>query len=243
MRSDGKQPVSLTPLPPAARAAEVPTSVAVPGPEGPQGEDGERGPPGRDGSPGATGATGPAGPTGARGADGQDGELGDQGPPGPPGPQGPQGAPGTGTTVRLGDEYYDDTVIQITQAPAAVGGITPRRVVGATFDGSGSPPTAGSVGYAVVPFNGTIDQWYIVGNTSGSAVIDVWKLAGAIPTDANRIAGTEKPTLLAAQLASDTSLTTWSTLAVAAGDVFGFELESASTLTRVTVEVRISESA
>lgn len=126
---------------------------------------------------------------------------------------------------------------------AAPGGVTPRRVVGVTFDGNGSPPTAGSVGYAVVPFNGTIDQWHIVSDASGSAVVDVWKAAGAIPTDANRIAGTEKPTLAAAQIGSDTALSTWTTTAVTAGDVFGFELESAATLTRVTVEVRISESA
>ena len=125
---------------------------------------------------------------------------------------------------------------------ASAGGITPRRVVGVTFDGNGSPPTVGSVGYVVVPFNGTIDQWHIVANASGSTGVDVWKAAGVVPTDANRIAGTEKPTLSAAQLSSDTSLSTWSTLAVAAGDVFGFELESVTTCTRVTVEVRISET-
>lgn len=120
--------------------------------------------------------------------------------------------------------------------------VTPRRVVGVTFDGNGSTPTVGSIGYAVVPFNGTIDQWHIVADASGSAVVDVWKAAGAIPTDANRIAGTEKPTLAAAQLGSDTSLTTWSTTAVTAGDVFGFELESVTTCTRITVEVRVTES-
>ena len=122
-------------------------------------------------------------------------------------------------------------------------GVTPRRVVGVTFDGNGSPPTVGSVGYLVCPFAGSIDQWHIVANASGSAVVDVWKVAGSIPTDANRIAGTEKPTLSAQQLASDVALSTWSTLSVAAGDVFGFELESVSTCTRLTVEVRISESA
>ena len=69
----------------------------------------------------------------------------------------------------------------------------------------------------------------------------MWKATGAVPTNANSIAGTEKPTLAAQQLASDTALTTWSTLSVAVGDVLGFELESATTVTRVTCMVRINE--
>ena len=120
--------------------------------------------------------------------------------------------------------------------------LKPRRCIGITFDGGGSPPTAGSVGYVVAQFAGTVDRWDIVGDASGSAVVDVWKSAGAIPTDANRIAGTEKLTLSAQQLASDTSITTWSSTAIAVGDVLGFELESVATCTRVTAQVRISET-
>jgi hypothetical protein len=118
---------------------------------------------------------------------------------------------------------------------------TSNRTIGMTFDGGGSPPTVGSVGYVVAQFAGTIDRWNIVADQSGSAVIDVWKAAGAIPTDANRIAGTEKITLSAQQLASDTSLSTWSTLSVAVGDVLAFEIESVSTCTRLTAEVRVAE--
>lgn len=113
-----------------------------------------------------------------------------------------------------------------------------NRILGATFDGGGVAPTAGSIIYGVVPYSGTIIAWDIVSDQPGDAVVDVWKKAGAIPTDADRIAGTEKPTLSAAQLAGDSLLSSW-TVAVAAGDVFGFELESASTLTRVVVEIYI----
>ncbi len=138
--------------------------------------------------------------------------------------------------------YLTEAEADALYADISVTPITPRRVVGMTFEGGGSTPTPGSVGYVVVLFSGTIDQWSIVADQSGSAVVDVWKVAGAIPTDANRIAGTEKLTLSAQQLASDTSLSTWTT-AVTAGDVFGFELESVTTCTRVTAELRISESA
>lgn len=127
-------------------------------------------------------------------------------------------------------------------AAVAAAAVVPKRVVGATFDGGGSTPTVGTVGYVVCPYAGTIDRWYIVADASGSAVVDVWKAAGAIPVNANTIAGSEKPTLSAQQLANDTALGTWTTT-VAVGDVFGFELESVTTCTRVTVEVRIQEAA
>lgn len=113
------------------------------------------------------------------------------------------------------------------------------RTIGVVFDGGGSSPTVGSVGYIVCQHAGTIDRWNIVADQSGSAVVDVWKAAGTIPVNADSIAGTEKPTLTAQQLNSDTSLSTWTT-AVAVGDVFGFEIESVTTCTRITVEVRIS---
>lgn len=234
----------------ARYAAIAHTHVGLQGPpgeDGVDGADGEPGPQGPAGDPGPAGATGPQGPAGPPGLDGADGIDGNDGPPGPAGatgPEGPQGPAGpAGPQGPPGVDGADGEQGPPGPPGPSGGGVTPRRVVGVTFDGNGSPPTAGAVGYAVVPFNGTIDQWFIIGDASGSAVVDVWKIPGAIPNDANRIAGTEKPTLAASQLASDTSLTTWSTLAVAAGDVFGFELESASTLTRVTVEVRISESA
>jgi len=119
---------------------------------------------------------------------------------------------------------------------------TPLRTLGVTFDGDGSPPTVGSIGYIVAQFAGAINRWDIIADASGSAVVDVWKAAGSIPTNANSIAGTEKPTLTAAQLANDSALTTWSTLAVAVGDVLGFELESVATCTRITCQVRIAEN-
>lgn len=118
---------------------------------------------------------------------------------------------------------------------------TAKRTIGIVFDGGGSTPTPGTVGYVVSQFAGVIDRWDIIGDVSGSAVVDVWKAAGAIPTDANRIAGTEKLTLSAQQLASDAALSSWTTT-VSVGDVLAFELESVATCTRITAQVRIAET-
>jgi hypothetical protein len=223
----------------AAGAAGVDGSRGSPGADG---DDGEPGIPGATGSTGATGSQGIQGIAGAMGPPGFEGEDGEDAPVivGPQGPAGTAGSNGSsGVNGPPGIDGEDGELAIVMLQPITIAGGSSTKTVGVVFDGGGSPPTAGSVGYLVCQTTGTIDQWSIVADTSGSAVVDVWKAAGAIPTDANRIAGTEKLTLSAQQLASDTSLSTWTT-AVTAGDVFGFELESVSTCTRLTCEVRLT---
>lgn len=113
------------------------------------------------------------------------------------------------------------------------------KVFGLTIDGGGSAITTGVKGYMVLGFTGTIVGWDIVANASGSIVIDVWKAAAnTIPTVANTIAGTEKPTLSSQQINSDTALSTWTT-SVNKGEVIGFNVDSVATVTRVTLTVRV----
>lgn len=113
------------------------------------------------------------------------------------------------------------------------------REVGITIDGGGSPPATGVKGYVIVPFSGTINSVTLISDVSGSCVIDVWKVNNAVPTVANTITAADLPTLSSQQLVTDSALTGWTT-AVAANDVFGFNLNSASTLTRVTLELKIT---
>ncbi len=112
--------------------------------------------------------------------------------------------------------------------------------IGITIDGGGSAIETGVKGYVTVPYDCTITGWHLTGAPSGSIVIDVWKAAGAIPTVANTIAGSEKPTLSSAQVASDTDLTTWTT-AVSAGDVIGFNVDSCSSVERATLVLAITK--
>jgi len=97
--------------------------------------------------------------------------------------------------------------------------------------------------YAVVPFNGTVTAWTLLADQAGSIVVDVWSdtYGNFPPTVADTIAGSEKPTLSGARKAQDESLTTWDTT-VTAGDVIAFNVDSASTVTRVTLTLTVQPS-
>lgn len=107
---------------------------------------------------------------------------------------------------------------------------------GATISGGGSAITTGFKGYIVVPYAMTITSWTLLGDQSGSIVIDVWKdtYANAPPLVADSITASAKPTISAATKAQSSTLTGWTT-SVAAGDVIGFNVDSITTLTQVTI--------
>jgi hypothetical protein len=110
------------------------------------------------------------------------------------------------------------------------------RPFGVSIDGGGVAIAANSIAYLPCPHTGTITSWTIVADQSGSIVVDVWKdtYANFPPTVADTIAASAKPTLASQQKNSNTGLVGWTT-AVTAGDVFGFKVDSATTVQRVTV--------
>lgn len=117
------------------------------------------------------------------------------------------------------------------------------RLVFFVIDGGGSAISTGIKGDIQVPFAGTIVEATLLADQSGSIVVDVWKdtYANYPPTVADTIVAAAKPTLSSATKSTDTSLTGW-TIAVAAGDTLRFNVDSAATLTRVVLglKVRIS---
>ena len=114
---------------------------------------------------------------------------------------------------------------------------------GITIDGGGSAITTGVKGFISIPYDCTINSWDIYADQSGSCVIDVWKdtYANFPPTVADTIAGTEKPTLSSAQKNQDTNLTTWTT-AISAGDVIAFNVDSAATVTRINLIIKVTKT-
>lgn len=167
---------------------------------------------GMDGEPGESGSPGPPGVAGAAGATGADGAAGVAGAviPGMDGQDGEQGPPGV-------------------TAPLPPGAIT------AVFDGGSAVPAASTRARVYIPFACTIIQAVIEANASGSAVVDVWALAGAtsVPAVGNTITASAKPTLSSQQAVSDITLTGW-TKSIAAGTWIVFNLDSASTVNQVT---------
>ena len=114
-----------------------------------------------------------------------------------------------------------------------------KRTVTAVFDGGGSVLTVGTKAYIPeVPYNATITGWRIVSPVAGSVVVDVWKdiYANFPATVIDTIAGSEKPTLSAATKNEDKALTAWTT-AITAGDHLVFNVDSATTVTYVVVQL------
>lgn len=92
----------------------------------------------------------------------------------------------------------------------------------------------------VVPYSGTITGWYIVTNTNTTATIDIWKLNAVIPTNANTITASAKPSVTAASYASSSTLTGWTT-SVAVGDVMVIEIEANNTATEIALILQIEK--
>lgn len=115
---------------------------------------------------------------------------------------------------------------------------TTTKSFGIVIDGGGNPISTGIAGDVIIPFAMTITSWTLAADQVGSIVIDVWKdtYANFPPTVGDSIAGSEKPTLSSVIKNQDLTLTTWTT-AVAAGDIIRFNVDSASTVTRITLSI------
>ena len=143
------------------------------------------------------------------------------------------------TSAVTTDKIADSAV---TAGKIADSAVSPAKLdaaaddVGLTYviDGYGSAITTGLKGFIVAPFSGTISRVDLVADVSGSIVVDLWKMYASIPTVSDTITASDKPTLSSSQYVSNTSISGWTT-AVSTGDVIGFNVDSASTVTKVSI--------
>jgi len=115
-----------------------------------------------------------------------------------------------------------------------------RASIGITIDGGGSAITTGSKGFISIPYSCTIINNTIVSDQSGSIVIDVKKATYAGFPTTTSICAAAKPTLSSSQKSTDSTLTGWTTT-VNAGDILEFYVDSASTVTRVTLTLGVNK--
>lgn len=115
--------------------------------------------------------------------------------------------------------------------------------VQATFDGGGSAISAGKLkGFYTAPMAGTIDGWSITVDT-GTLTFKVWKIATgtAKPTVANVI-NTSGVAISSGTHVSSATVSDFTSTAVAAGDIFAFEITAVSGATEGTVAIKIKKS-
>ncbi len=117
-----------------------------------------------------------------------------------------------------------------------------KREVSFALDGQGSAIASGGTWYlAKIPYNGNVTSWDLVADQSGSIVVDIWRLNGAVPTASSTITASSLPTLSSAQSAFTGSIAGWlSTVSV--GDVWAFHVNSAATITKMSLTVSVTIS-
>jgi hypothetical protein len=130
---------------------------------------------------------------------------------------------------QIGSTYYLDVFGPIVSS------------VGISIDGGGNAITTGVKGYIEVPYSGIITAVTLIADQSGSAVIDIWKdtYANYPPLVGDSITASAKPTLSSAIKYTDVTLTGWTTNVVA-GDIIGFNVDSATTVTRLNLSLKIN---
>lgn len=255
--------MTITVIEPAPISARPVVVVGGPtGPSGgPTGSTGNTGPTGHTGPTALNGATGPTG-GGITGPTGPTAATGPTGPFGPPGNQGPTGLSAVGTTGPTG--FTGMTGFGATGPTGNTGpnggptgntgpfgptgntGPTgPAQIANLEFviNGNGGPVATGLQGYLRVDFAGTITAAALLADQSGSIVVDIFKCDYATfappthPASADKITASAPPTITSDVKSLDTTLVGW-TVAFAAGDIFAFNVNSVTTIERVTIALK-----
>jgi len=152
-------------------------------------------------------------------------------------------------TPSSGEPLWDTTLKELSVGDGATAGgvkINPAsRTTAIEFviDGGGATITAGQKGHLEITFDCVIERMTILGNQSGSIVVDIWKdtYANFPPVDADSITSATPPTISAGVKAQDSTLTSWTTT-INAGDILAFNVDSITDIQRVTVSLKVRKT-
>jgi hypothetical protein len=166
---------------------------------------------------GVTGVQGQTGAQGTTGILGIDGQTGLQGATGLSGPTGQTGAQGITGSAGLG-------------------------AIGFIMDGGTNTITTGQKAVVVVPYAGTLTGWKLLGDTTGSITVDVWKTdyAGLPLTSLNSITSANKP-LISNSIKNQGDTSGWDTSSVAINDFMTINVQSIVSLKKVTLALEVTK--
>ena len=107
------------------------------------------------------------------------------------------------------------------------------------MDGAGTALTTGVKGDLEIPFACTINSWTLLGDTTGSIVVDIWKntYGNFPPTVANTITGSALPTITTSTKGQSSTLTGWTTT-ITSGDILRFKVDSCTTITKASLSLK-----
>ena len=88
----------------------------------------------------------------------------------------------------------------------------------------------------MIPFGATITKWYIVADQSGSLAVDLQRGGTSI------IGGSGNYPTLTSQQSNSASVTSWTSTSISDGDAIQFIVNSASTITKATIVIKINKT-
>lgn len=154
-------------------------------------------------------------------------------------------------TASNGNIVVADGAGNLADSGRAVSATKPLHVAQITIDGGGFAITTGFKGSVQYPFSaGTIVGWSIeeTSGNPGSVSVEVWKHSGTqtapnVPGSSDKISASAPISLSSASAngSAASGVSTWTT-AVAQWDSIGFNVASASTVQRITIQILIQEN-
>ena len=110
------------------------------------------------------------------------------------------------------------------------------------IDGGGLAITTGIKGYLEVPFACAVNTWTLLADQSGSITVDVYSDTYAnYGTNTSMVGAGTKPAIASATKAQSAPAS-WTTTSIAAGNIIGFNVTAATTVTRVTISLKVTRT-
>jgi hypothetical protein len=110
------------------------------------------------------------------------------------------------------------------------------------IDGAGSAIATGAKAWVRIPYACTLTGWYLTADASTTTTIDVWKdtYANFPPDNSDSITNSHEPAISADTKNSDTDISDWSSVAVAAGDYIRINVDANNNATYLELEITIT---